>query len=95
MTWEPRRKNWVGHAPDRDRRTQPPAPPGKGPIVIPLQAFFYPPDVASIIPAVRSMVWYWINNQKLGTERDFADRVIVKREELVRFCVEYLKRDVA
>lgn len=97
MTWEPRRKNWVSRAPDRDRR-EPPAPPAEqstGPVVIPLQEFFYPPDVAVIVTASRSLVWYWINNQKLGHELDFAERIIIRRPELVRFCKDYLKRDVA
>lgn len=97
MSWEPRRKNWVGRSPDRDRRTAPPpaTPTATGPIIMPMQEFFYPPDVAVILSASRSLVWYWINNQKLGTDLDFAERIIIRRAELVRFASEYLKREVA
>lgn len=95
MTWEPRRKNWVGRQPDRDRREPPPpATITAGPVVIPLQEFFYPPDVATILSTSRQLVWYWIKNEKLRHELDFADRIIVKRAELVRFVVDYLQRSV-
>lgn len=96
MTWEKRRRNWLGRQTDRDRRPPTPAPGlASGPVVIPMQDFFYPPDVATIVAASRSLVWYWINNQKLGHELDFAERIIVKRVELVRFVTDYLKREVA
>ena len=98
VSWNERRKNWVGRP-----RTPDPQPTQKDDpvvptierepvLIVPEFPVFSPAAVAALLHEYRSTVQYWMDHGKLDSIRDnIGDRYIL-RMELIRFVRDYLKR---
>lgn len=98
MTWNARRKDWMGK-PAREAAPVPvPASPPPvlppGPVLVPAVPMFSPAAIAGLLKVYRSTVQYWLANGKLESFQDNIGERYVLRAELVRFVREYLKRGV-
>lgn len=63
----------------------------KTPVTIPDEPDFSPADVALILDVSKQNVDYWITQQKLHLRPHFRGKIRIARDELIRFCREYLQ----
>jgi len=101
VTWNPRRKNWLGRARDPAPPAEPPdqrapVPPGadEAVLIVPPLPMFSPAAIADLLHAYRSTVQYWLENDKLASFTDNIGQRYVLREELIRFVRDYLRRAI-
>lgn len=98
MTWNPRRKGWMGQLP----REAAPVPASEeastgadgSAVRVPAFPMFSPAAIASLLHLNRGMVHYYLEKQKLEFVRDNIGERYVLRPELIRFIREYLQRGV-
>lgn len=101
VTWNPRRKNWMGDRPSPPPSATPVQPVAAGPlisrpvapVVVPWFPAFSQVAIAALLRSSRSTVHYWIVNGKLEAFEDNVGERYVLRAELVRFVREYLQRE--
>ena len=60
------------------------------PTRIPDEPDFSPADVAVILSCRKSIVGYWIKTGKLAVRANFRESPRINRNELIRFCRDYL-----
>jgi hypothetical protein len=101
MSWNPRRKGWVG----RERDPTPPVPPTSKEVPMPPVAeelvlivpdfpTFSPVAIAVLLNMNRGQVHYYLEQGKLHYVNDSIGHRYVLRADLVEFVREYLKKTV-
>jgi len=99
VTWNPRRKGWMGQLP-REAAPVPvkvetvPTASESVVVIIPAFPMFSPAAAAELIGVHRGTVYNWLERGKLEFFRDNIGERYVLREELIRFIRDYLQRPV-
>lgn len=63
-------------------------------LIVPDFPSFSPAAIAELLKVYRSTVQYWLNNGKLDFFEDNISERYVRRDELIRFIKDYLRRTV-
>lgn len=91
MTWNERRKDWMGRAPT-PRATRGKAVSSDTPLVVPSIPVFSPACIAFLLNTTRQNVHYWMSQGNLVFYRDPIGEPYVLRDELLVFIEHYLQR---